>query len=449
MKKLLVLVFALASIASYSQTKKHIPSCSTGLGDYLPIFKQIDTMAGRGMADFYRLWDNGDTIRVKFVNGGSKLLRSKVVEYAKEWEKYANIKFLFMPDNATVTNVRVQLGNGLGHNSKLGTDCNMVPQDKQTLNLDTTDFLDIDYYKNDYKTKGPFYQSMLAKGVDLWQLDNDGIIAAIFNSPDIHWNFRSMRATAMHEFGHALGLFHEQSYPGAIRWNKADSVYDYYRKTQKWDRKMTDYQVFNVNDQFYTNGTKYDPLSIMQYSVEPWQTLDGFSIPENYDLSAGDKALIAALYPKNKKSSDVVVPKVSVSNFTRLLVKPNVTNSGLSIFPAFDLKTNAVLGDVYFLARPVYESGGKYYYVKTDSASYNWHGNAGVYYLMRLLPNTRVSYNKIKQDFEIFLPFDKIPDIRGKKIMIEFSVYLDDKKNNQLDKLMYYSSSNVLSLPVK
>lgn len=450
MKKIIFLLLILSNVAAFAQTKKRMPACNAGMGEYrATFFSKVDTTKGRGMADFYRLWDNGDTIKIKFINGGSQMMRNKVIEYAKQWEQYANIKFLFLPDNAPVTNVRVRLGTEFGHNSKLGTDCNMVPQNKQTVNFDTSGFLDFAYYKNDISNKGSFYQSMLTKGYDLWKMTNDQILNLIFKSNSIHWNFLEMKSTVLHEFGHVLGLFHEQSYPGAIKWNKADSVYEYYQSTQGWSRQMTDYQVFNVNDQFYTNGTKYDPASIMQYSVEPWQTLDGFSVPENFELSAGDKALIAVLYPKNKKQSDVLVPKATVSNFTKLVVKPNLLNTGLTISPTFDLKTNSVLGDVYFVAKILYQDGGKYYYLNTDSATYNWHGDAAVYYLMRLMPNSKVSYNKQKTDFEMYLPFDRIPDIKGKTIKIEFSVYLDDKKNGQLDKLMYFSNSNPLSLPIK
>jgi serralysin len=450
MKRLIIFVFAFISVASYSQFSKRIPSCTAALGEYRDnFFARVDTTKGRGMADFYRLWDNGDTIKVKFMNGGSTMMRNKVMGYVKQWEQYANIKFLFLPDNAPVTNVRVRLGTEFGHNSKLGTDCNTVPQNMQTVNFDTSGFLDYPFYRNDYSTKGPVYQSLLAKGIDLWKLDDEHIKEAILKSKDIHWDWQELKGTVLHEFGHVLGLFHEQSYPGAIKWNKADSVYAYYQNSQGWGRQMTDYQVFRVNDQFYSNGTKYDPASIMQYSVEPWLTLDGFSVPENYELSAGDKALIAVLYPKNKKQSDVLVPKARISNFTKLVVKPNLSNTGLNISPTFDLKTNDVLGDVYFVAKVLFQENGKYYYLHTDSTSYSWHGDAAVYYLMRLLPNSKVSYNKLKPDFEIYLPFDKIPDIKGKTIKIEFSVYLDDKKNGQLDKQMYFSNSNPVSLPVK
>lgn len=62
-----------------------------------------------------------------------------------------------------------------------------------------------------------------------------------------------------------------------------------------------DFNVFEVSNQFYTNGTAYDPKSIMHYSVAAWQTTDGYNMKDNYELSAGDRTLIAALYPRGKR----------------------------------------------------------------------------------------------------------------------------------------------------
>ena len=83
-----------------------------------------------------------------------------------------------------------------------------------------------------------------------------------------------MRGTTTHEFGHALGMLHEQSYPNGIKWNK-DTVYKYYEKYQGWDKAKVDFNVLEASDFFYTNGTTYDPQSIMHYPVLAWQTVDG------------------------------------------------------------------------------------------------------------------------------------------------------------------------------
>ena len=66
---------------------------------------------------------------------------------------------------------------------------------------------------------------------------------------------------------------------------------------------------------------------------------------------------------------------------------------------------------------------------------------------MNLLPNSKVSYNKTKKNFELFLPFDYVPETYGKKVIVVFAVYLDDVANKQMDKLMYFSTTTPLSLP--
>ena len=404
--------------------------CTTLLGDAM--FKGVDTSAGRGMSDVYHTWDNGSVLLVKFMPGGSKTLRDKIIQSAKQWETYANITFKFVPDTAIgKTTMRIKLGKGAGHNSAVGTEANFRSQSEQTINFDTLFFTDANYYIGKLQSKG-------IKAPYNW----NQVQAEMENDPN-HWDNVELTRVVTHEFGHALGLLHEQSFPGAIRWNKSDSIYNYYKETQGWDHDKVDFNVFEVGQQFYTNGTTYDPKSIMHYSVDASETTDGYSVKTNYLLSAGDKKLIAALYPKDKKEPDLSVPKVYITNFTKLNVANDTKRKGLVIQPSFDIKTNSKFGQVYFTARLVDEDG---YYIKTTNQYYNWGGTAAVYRKMNLLPNTKVSYNKQSKNFELFFPFNQIPELNGKKIVVAFAVYLDDVANNQLDKLMYFSTTSPLSI---
>lgn len=407
------------------------PNCTTLVGDAM--LKQVDTTKARGVSDNYHTWDNGQQLLVKFMPGGSKAIRDKVMLYAKEWEKYANITFKFVPDTTRITNIRIKLGAGAGHNSAVGTEANFRPQTQQTINFDTMFFADGDYYVAKLQKSGvrpPYDLSHLASSM---------------RSDPGHWNITEMKRVVVHEFGHALGLLHEQSYPGAVKWKKTDSVYRYYKETQGWDREQVDFNVFEVANQFYTNGTRYDPKSIMHYSINSWETTNGYAVDQNNELSAGDKALIAALYPRDKKESSLIVPKVDITNFTKLNVYNNTVKKGLSIFPEFDLKTNSKLGKVYFVARLADADG---YYLETDNEYYNWGGTAATYLRMNLLPNSRVTYNKAaKKNLELFFPYSKMPELNGKKVMVVFAVYLDDVSNGQMDKLMYFSMTSPLSIP--
>jgi Astacin (Peptidase family M12A) len=415
------------------------PTIKCGVAAVNYLTKAIDTSASRGVADNYYLWDNQATILVKFMPGGSQRMRDLVMKYARDWEQFANIKFSFVPDNTAKTNIRVKLGKGLGHNSFVGTYCNLTPQAEQTLNLDTSDFIDFNYYVVEAKKGGVDFGKMTNDDVNAW-------VASVLQKSDLRLNNKGMRGTTLHEFGHALGLLHEQSYPGGIKWNKSPEVYAYYEKTQGWDKDKVDAQVFEVSDVFYTNSTTYDPKSIMQYSIEAWQTTDGFSVPRNEELSEGDKSLVRALYPKDKAVSDKEVPKVSVTNLTKIDVFNNTTKGGISIYPSFDLQSNSKVGIVYFVAR-LYDEAGNY--IADNNDKYNWGGYVATYVKGTMLPNTKANFNKGTKNLELFLPYSEIPDLNGKKVSIEFTVMLDDIANGQFNKLMYFSSTTPLSLPKK
>lgn len=431
MKKALVIAIGLIFFGVTAKAQ-HFPraNCTTLVGDAM--LKEVDTTKQRGVSDNYRTWANGQVILVKFMPGGSKDLRNKVMAYAKEWEKYANITLRFVSDTASKTHIRIKLGKGSGHNSAVGTEANFRPQSTQTMNFDTLFFADGDYYVKKLHAKGSKPPYSLNQLITEMRIDPN------------HWSIPEMRRVVVHEFGHSLGLLHEQSYPGAVNWKRTDSIYNYYRETQGWTKEQVDFNVFEVSSQFYTNGTSYDAKSIMHYAINTWETIDGYSVKQNYELSAGDKAIIGALYPKDKKESALIVPKVDISNFGKLSVVSNTAKGGLSIYPEFDLKTNSKLGQVYVVARLADEDG---YYIKTDNQYYNWGGTAATYLKMNLLPNSKISYNKTaKKNLELFFPFAQMPELYGRKVMIVFAVYLDDVKNGQMDKLMYFSTTTPLSV---
>lgn len=108
---------------------------------------------------------------------------------------------------------------------------------------------------------------------------------------------REIRRLILHEFGHALGLVHEHSSPEAGAFFREPAlVYDYYRRTQGWDRATVDQNVLAHyrSDQIGLR-TDFDAGSIMLYWFPAEITTRPTSV--NYELSDGDRALAAALYP--------------------------------------------------------------------------------------------------------------------------------------------------------
>jgi serralysin len=353
------------------------------------VFAFDTTSAGkRGMADNYYLWDNGKTLYVKIMSG-SKKYKDLIKKYAKEWEKYANIKFEFVEVGNTHIRVILTGNDGGGNYSKLGTMALMVPQEEHTMHLDTTSFTTPQY----------------------------------------------TYTAIVHEFGHAIGLMHEHMSPtSGIKWDK-NRVYAAYKMNQGWDKAMVDAQLFKKYNINYTNGTKYDSKSIMHYPISRWETLDGFHVDWNYSISDGDKSLISALYPK-KGSRTNEVPRFTVSGFSSMAIEKNDNKAGVSFYPSFTINTAGKSGRVYYLAVFTDEQGNMF---ETSSNEYKVFGVSGTSKTTVLNPGQKIEVNRGKKDFELFIPYSEIPEkIRNKNIRASFYVFLYD--NDEM-KLLYASKS--------
>ena len=114
----------------------------------------------------------------------------------------------------------------------------------------------------------------------------------------INFGWRSER-TYRHEFGHALGLYHEHQLPNHdIEWNK-DYIYNYYAKTDGWDKATVDSNVFSVLSTSSCIYSEPDTKSIMCYYIpkEFIKSGDVSSFPNNTRLSDIDKKFISYMYP--------------------------------------------------------------------------------------------------------------------------------------------------------
>ena len=334
-----------------------------------------DSTKSRGLADNYFLWDLGKVIKVKFLSG-SKELQNKIIPIAKEWEKYANVKFNFVPSGDA--DIRVLIGgSGSGHWSYIGTYVNSIDKGEQTLNLD---------------------------------------------SVDLTYSDAGLKTVVLHEFGHAIGLLHEHSSPiSGIKWNK-EKMYEEYAKIG-WTKEDVDFQVFTSYKNSYTNGTKYDSKSIMHYPVNTGETLDGYTVDWNLQLSKGDIELISALYPKKGKRKNEVT-RINFLNFNGIRLEGNEVKQGISLFPAFDLKTGAKGGKVKMIFK-FYDQEG--YGFADEDKTFEENGVVATMRTVTLFPNKIMSYNqKNKKDFEFFLPIDQIPaDALSQNIIVTFKIVFE------------------------
>jgi serralysin len=199
----------------------------------------------------FKAWTPGRTLNVSFLDGKA-VIQDKVIDYAKEWTRYANIRLKF--NGTTQADIRISFKQK-GSWSHIGRDALAIPKHKPTMNFGwLTETTDDDEYSR----------------------------------------------VVIHEFGHALGCVHEHQNPsGKIKWNKP-AVYNYFRgPPNNWTKEDVDHNLFERYSKNITNYTALDPKSIMLYPIPAEFTLDNKAIGGNNNkLSKMDKQFIARQYPK-------------------------------------------------------------------------------------------------------------------------------------------------------
>lgn len=219
----------------------------------LRTIKRVDNApATRAVSVKDKLWQPGDTIRIKFQNADEYPgMSDKVIQYAAIWLQYAYLHFEYVDKDEEAD---VKIGFNMDTRelawSTIGTDCKQVPQDDVSLN-----FYDLEYEEE------PGIKSEILKG-----------------------------------FGHILGLGFEHKNPNddqLVFIN--DEVKDYYNLSDQDVIELT--QLYNTDQ---TNYTDYDPESIMTLEIpkkiltKPTQKYRTY---RNNELSNLDTIHIAELYP--------------------------------------------------------------------------------------------------------------------------------------------------------
>jgi len=204
----------------------------------------------------WRLWKNATVLRVRFLDGDEKV-RGFVKKYAPEWTQHANLTFDF-DSQAKDAPIRITFAQP-GSWSALGTDALTVMNDQPTTNL--------------------------------------GLVQ---NAVDEEDAARVIR----HEFGHVLGLIHEQESPNAkIRWNRPAVMKYYGGPPNNWPPSVIEQTIFNVFPKFENPDYRpFDPQSIMMFPI-PEGLADGLVVVWHTKLSESDKRFVAQLYPGRENAS--------------------------------------------------------------------------------------------------------------------------------------------------
>lgn len=199
----------------------------------------------------WKFWRTGATLRVRFLDGDPEV-QSKVEKIAREWTKYANLRFIF--GSSRDAEIRISFEDP-GSWSFIGTDALVIPRRNQTLNL--------------------------------------GWVTR--DTPE-----QETRRVVLREFGHVLGLINEHQNPNArIPWNE-HAVYSYYMgPPNNWTREQVAANLLQTypKDVFGIEYREFDPKSIMMFPIDNALTVGDFEVGWNTDLSESDKEFVRRLYP--------------------------------------------------------------------------------------------------------------------------------------------------------
>ena len=244
-----------------------------------------------------QLWPKDEVLRVCFF-GGNAVVKKLIATIATQWNQYSIVKFDFGKDNEWRDCVQPRYGfsqvrvgfSGKGYWALVGPkEQDLTFSTQPTVNLEGFER----YNPLRFNLAGQKYTPINV--VDLATPYDKG--------------------TILHEFGHVLGLMHEQLNPtlkcyDALRWKDHETVYEYYFRTEGWNPAMTDYNVGTTGLGQPSVPGLPDPDSIMMYYLPITLKIDGASTNcfnrHNNSISALDKQIVSRLYSKPEPSINFV-----------------------------------------------------------------------------------------------------------------------------------------------
>jgi hypothetical protein len=209
--------------------------------------------------DVTRYWGTqGARLTVGFIETPDRALRRRILSHLNAWSRRANVAFLESGAEPRVRIARFSAAEappgGDGYWSNLGTDVLLIAADQPTMNLE----------------------------------------AFTMDTPDSEFH-RVVR----HEAGHTLGFPHEHMRKAFVARLDREKVIREYMRTQGWTRQEVVDQVLTPLEDSSLLGTpEAEADSIMCYEIGGDLTLDGRPIVGGVDITPGDHAFAALVYPK-------------------------------------------------------------------------------------------------------------------------------------------------------
>ncbi len=189
------------------------------------------------------------TLPVSFMEKTPSDLRKRILSHMNAWTRTASIQFVETKGTGAV---RISLGAG-GYWSYLGTDILHIAQNRQTMNL---------------------------QGFTM-------------STPESEF-----KRVIRHETGHTLGFPHEHMRKTLVARIDPQKAYDFFLRTQGWDRQTVDQQVLTSLDERTLMSTPPDETSIMCYQLPGSITRNGRPVLGGVDINDTDYAFAGKIYPK-------------------------------------------------------------------------------------------------------------------------------------------------------
>lgn len=187
-------------------------------------------------------------LTVSFLENTPSDLQDRIISHLNAWARTTCISFTRTEGTGQV---RISTGPG-GYWSYLGTDILLIPNNRQTMNL---------------------------QGFTMRTDESE------------------FRRVIRHEAGHTLGFPHEHMRKELVERIHPDKAYDYFWRTQGWPEQTVDEQVLTPLDKRSIIGTPADQTSIMCYQLPGQITRDGQPILGGTDINQTDYAFAGTIYP--------------------------------------------------------------------------------------------------------------------------------------------------------